>query len=243
MNISLKDYINVLAKCILFRDIKESEIISVTELLCAYAKVCGHNEIIIRQDEIIDKFGIVLKGSVTAIRYTASGNGVVTAKHGISSVFGEILACHSGQPSPVNVTADADSVIMFINYSDIFKENTLKTPCCVTLIKNLASLMAQQYFSLERKLRYLSIQSIRQRITEYLADCCSLNGGSKYTFTIPYDREGMAQYLNINRSALSRELSRMKNENLIDFNKNQFRISEELYSTSKHMSDDIPRLI
>ena len=222
-NNPVKKYIKELSECALFANVNENDIISFTEIIGAHTKLCGNGEIIIHQDELLDKFGIVLSGTVTAVRYNTSGGSTVIAKHTASSVFGELLACHSAQPSPVNVVAESDTVIMFISYSELFKDHVLCSKPGVAVFKNLASLMSAQYFRLEKKLRYMSIPSLRDRIIEFLIDCASTNAASDYTFSVPFDREGMAQYLNVNRSALSRELSKMKKEHIIDYNKNSFR--------------------
>ena len=122
-----------------------------------------------------------------------------------------------------------NTVIMFISYSELFKDHVLCSKPGVAVFKNLASLMSAQYFRLEKKLRYMSIPSLRDRIIEFLIDCASANAASDYTFSVPFDREGMAQYLNVNRSALSRELSKMKKEHIIDYNKNSFRFLGDFF--------------
>lgn len=217
------EYTHILSKCQLFANLTPSNIQNILTHISALIRVCNSKEIIINQEEPVDKLYIVLEGVITAERLYASGDISIIAQHKEGSVFGEILVCNAEQMSPVCVTASKGSVILQIEYSSIFSNNALNLQSYATFLKNMLHIMSLQYFNLEKKIRYLSIKSIRERISEFLNDCKS-NSDNQYIFSIPFDREGMAHYLNINRSALSRELSRMKNEGIIDFNKNQFRI-------------------
>ncbi len=216
-------YIDIASECPLFAGIEKSKTESLLNRLNASERKYKQGEALILQGEKIRYFGIILSGSVTAVRYSSDGSSDIRSRLLSKSVFGEILSSPSAPPSPVNVTANEDLSVLWIRNEMLFQPSILKTYEGVTLIRNFTNLMSGQYFTLERKVRYLTIPSLRARITEYLRDEAGTSSPDEY-FTIPFSREILADYLGVNRSALSRELSRMRAEKLIDYNKNKFRM-------------------
>ena len=128
-------------------------------------------------------------------------------------MFGDILI-FSDRPSPVTLTAVTESRVLWLGPVDLARVDP-------QLLKNLLSIIGNEYWALHQKIRYCAIVSLRKRIWTYLSDREKKAGEP---FLLPLDRNGMAAYLNADRSALSRELSRMRKDGILEYHKNRFRL-------------------
>lgn len=168
------------------------------------------------------EFGVVLKGSVYAERVDFSGDRTVSGSVGAGGVFGEILASGLGRPSPVVVRAAENCAVLLFDY------NRVSATCdhnCIdhrAIIKNLFRVIGRQFFDMADRLYCMGKRSLRGKITAYLS-LCAANARNK-TFKTGLTRDALADYLGADRSALSRELSRMKREGLIDYWRDSFKI-------------------
>lgn len=136
-------------------------------------------------------------------------------------LFGETFACMGQKVMPVSVVALENCEVLFLDISRIVR--TCKTACPFhqKLIANLLKIMAEKNAVLNQKMSYITHKTIRSRLEAYFYDIMERNGS--YEFTIPYNRSEMADYLCIDRSALSRELSHMKNDGMIDYDGKNFQ--------------------
>lgn len=166
--------------------------------------------------------GIVISGSLEAVKYSSDGVKNIISIFFPSSIFSDILPFSKSSISPVTITATEDSKVLFLEYKRMI------SPCFNAcgkhsmLIENLLRTISSKYFDLNKKIEYLSTPSLRGKISKYLKDTMKSTGSA--TFNIPLDRSSLADYLNADRSALSRELSRMKNDGIIQYYKNSFKI-------------------
>lgn len=212
----------VLEKANLFKNIERTDLISLLTCLQAVTKKYKKNSFIQRAGDPISYIGIVLKGSVEVIQEDALGRKTILTSIGKSGIFGEAVVTAQIAESPVSVSASEETVICFLNY------NAMVTTCgnsCMfhtRLIQNMLEIMAMKAILLSRKLNYVLMKSIRDKVMVYLLD--EYQQKAKKVVTIPYNREELAAYLSVDRSALSRELSRMKEEGLIRYRKNQFSL-------------------
>ena len=211
----------ILQTCSLFAGLTPPQIEKACGCFCKEQKTYAKNEIIMLEDDNPVPAGIVVSGQIEATRSYSDGKLDVVAHIGAGGMFGEILAAAGSEKSPVTLTAIETARVVFVDYKKLI------TPCgnlCdfhAKIIANLLRIIAVQYWDLNRKLRYLSAPSLREKILAFLSDFPQGEGGE---ITIPFDREKMASYLNADRSALSRELSRMKADRLIAYQKNKFRL-------------------
>lgn len=160
---------------------------------------------------------ILLKGKAHAVRYTSEGRQVDYALLNEGALYGYALAFTRAHQSPVTVFTDSDCQILYFSYEQLLSTNL---PAAKLLLQNLIEELSEGYFSLQQRLHYLTCDTLREKITSYLHDQCN---GSKDRFMIPLDRNALASYLYCDRSALCRELSRMKTEGIIWYKKNEFQ--------------------
>ena len=137
-------------------------------------------------------------------------------------LFGESYACAPGAPLTVSVIAAEDCEVLFINIAQAL---TMCTHVCafhVRLVNNLMHILAGKNLMLSRKIDHLSRRTTREKLLAYLSDQAEAQGGS--SFDIPFNRQELADYLSVDRSALSQVLSCMKREGLLDFQRSHFTL-------------------
>ena len=182
---------------------------------------CQEKSIILLAGDKPKHFGVVLTGQVLIIREDYDGNRSIIAVLTTGDVFAESLCFAGVEESPVTVIADVDSTIMLMDYKHILQ--TCQNACSYhrILIKNIIELIAGKNLMMQRHMDILSIKSIRARVMRYLESFASKHGCQ---ITIPLSREELANYLFVDRSALSHELAKMKKEGLIDHRKKKFML-------------------
>jgi CRP/FNR family transcriptional regulator, dissimilatory nitrate respiration regulator len=176
----------------------------------------------IREGDALSSIGIVLSGSVRVVRTAGDGSRVVLASFGPSSVFAESLVCAGIPESPVSVIAEEASDLLFMPYKRIISPCAESCSFHTRLIANLMRMIAGKNLLLNGKLDIMSKRTTREKVLAYLESERAKAGTDE--FEIPYDRHELADYLSVDRSALSRELSRMGAEGLVAFEGNRFRL-------------------
>lgn len=197
----------------LFAGLTEEEIATQSDALRGQRSRAERGETLLRQGEQTERCGILLEGVLQGYRIEEDGTFSVVSTLSPGMMFGEILM-FSDHPSPVTLTAMTDCRILYLGPFDLSHTHP-------RLIHNLFALIGSEYWALHQKIRYCSHLSLRKRILSYLRDH---ETEAKKPFSVPLDRNGMAAYLNADRSALSRELSRMKKEGILEYRKNRFRL-------------------
>lgn len=162
---------------------------------------------------------ILVQGKAHAVGYTADGREVDFAVLKDGDLFGDALALSLGHHSPVSIYAESDCVVAMFPYRLLLES---RHPCAYIVLKNLAGEVAEKFFAMQQRVRYITQPSLRDKIMAYLEDC-HLSAGSD-SFSIPFDRKNLASFLCCDRSALCRELTVLKSEGLIDYKKNLFYI-------------------
>ncbi len=206
----------------LFAGIQPEEKESILKCLSAVEKKYEKGDVVFLAGTEIHSMGFVLSGSVEISRDDFWGNRQVLGHAGSGELFGEAYACMPGEALMVNVEAAEQSRILFLNIGKILN---VCTPACShhnRLIHNLLYIMATKNLTLTRKIDHMGQRSIREKVMAYLS--FESERQKKQTFTIPYNRQQLADYLAVDRSALSAELSRMKKDGLIRFEKNCFQL-------------------
>ena len=208
---------DILSKNILFRGMSARE----TEMILASAshteKSYGPREVIVHQGDIIENIGILLEGSAVGKKYTPEGEEIVVSHIGVNNIFGDVLSGAIGFSSPVTVQATHHCRVLFINYQQLlFSDN----PATHKVLQNIIQNISRKYFAQNKRMDILMLKSVRSKILSYLEWQKAVHG--KNEFDIDLDRRLLADFLGVERSALSRELSRMKKEGLIDCHKNHF---------------------
>ena len=222
MNIE-KNYIESLGKNPLFKDVSGDEIMTMLDCLGAIKKTYGKNEYVLHSETQDEKMGIVLDGSVHVVKEDYWGNRTILSKAGPGELFGESFPWSDSEPLPVSVIARVPSKILFINYNRLTTTCTRACPYHTKLVANMLHILVERNIQLTQKIDLLVQRSTRDKLLSYLsAQAMLLNGNSFY---IPFNRQELADYLAVERSAMSKELSRMKEEGLLDYRKNWFRLN------------------
>lgn len=215
---------NVLMHSKLFQGIKEEEIESMLTCLSARTVDYRKNDFMIHHGETIQNLGVVVSGSVLVIKEDYWGNRTILSELAAGDIFAEAYACLSFVPAEIGVVASKDTTVMFF---DIQKILTVCSSACVfhtRLVENLLRVLAGKNLELTKKMECLSKRTIRDRLLSYLSTE-RLKADSS-TFEIPFDRQQLADYLSVDRSALSREIGKLSAEGVISCWKNQFTLTE-----------------
>lgn len=171
----------------------------------------------------VTDIGIVLYGTVQIENNDLWGNKNIISLAHTGEVFAEAYACVPGEPMMVSVVAAERAEILFLRAAPLLDEQA--PPAVQRLVRNLLSVSAQKNLILSRRMFHISAKTIRGRLQSYLSDQAARRG--RQEFDIPFDRQQLADYLGVDRSALSAELGRMQREGLLRVRKNHFVLSAE----------------
>ncbi|RRD95488.1 Crp/Fnr family transcriptional regulator [Clostridiales bacterium COT073_COT-073] len=213
---------NFLAKVPLFRGILPQEIEAMKDCLHLFEKKYKKNDVIYYAGDSIRTLGIILSGNVSIEHDDIWGNKSILDNIGPGQVFAETYACVPEAPLMVSVIADSDCSILFIDVAHILQMCTKSCNYHSKLIRNLLIISAQKNLNLSRRIFHTSAKSIRGRLSSYLSYQATKQGS--YTFLIPFNRQQLADYLSVDRSALSNEISKMQKDGILKVSKNQFTI-------------------
>jgi CRP-like cAMP-binding protein len=166
--------------------------------------------------------GVLLEGELTATRLDPSGKRFMVAHHCAGSVYGDILSLNPENKSPVTITAFTDVAVLTLPFEGILNRCGRNCACHETLRRNLLRTASLKYFELFDRLACVLRPTLREKLLFYFERTANKTGAR--TFNIPFDRAALAEYLNAERSALSRELSSMKRDGFIDYYKNTFKL-------------------
>ena len=168
--------------------------------------------------------GLVLEGAITASKPLADGSTVVMARMGPGGVFSHVLAGGRSR-SPVNVYPAEACLALYLPCEALLRPCAALHSAHLKLLQNWLETISDKYFALDRRVELLICKSLRARISLWLLDEAHRAGSD--TFTTPLTRAGLAEYLNCDRSALSRELSRMQHDGLIETWRSSFKLLDK----------------
>lgn len=217
-------WISVLTKCALFEGISPEDLNIV--LTCLNPKVAGYDkhEALNVTGERLSGLGIVLAGEVVVAKENAAGNRVIMAVNGPGEMFGEIAAFSDDRVWPASVVARSACTVMLLPAGKIVGNCERSCVSHKLLISNMLSIVSNKALMLTRKVEYLAIRSLRAKICTFLLEQFRRTG--KETFMMPLKRNELADFLNVSRPSLSREMSRMRDEGVIDFHRDSIKIIE-----------------
>lgn len=215
-------YMEILLRVPLFKGVAVNQLEELLVCLEATAHLYHKNETIFFPGDPVRSIGIVCTGAVQVAREDFTGNRTILALLGAGELFGEAFVCSGADTYPVIVTAVELSEVIMIDYRKII--TTCPTVCShhALMIENMMWVLAQKNILLNRKIEVLSARGTRKKLITYLAGQAQMAGSKQ--FTLEFDRQQMADYLCVDRSAMSAELSKMQKEGLIAFHKNRFEI-------------------
>lgn len=214
--------IHLLAGTRLFQGIREHEIEAMLTCLSAEERTYGKDAYIYRAGDVTGRLGVVMEGAVNIIKDDVWGNRKIIENIGGGRIFGETYACLKGEPLMVDVQASERSRILFMDVNRILTTCSSSCDFHNRLIRSLMYVLAGKNLMLTKKMDIITPKSLRERVMVYLSQE-SVKQGCR-TVTVPFNRQQMADYLSVDRSALSAELSRMQRDGVISYEKNRFTI-------------------
>lgn len=216
----MEKYFDILRKCPLFFHIDDERLLKL--LICFGAKVelFHKNCTIINEGTPARSIGIVLSGTAQILQIDYSGNRNIIAKLTPSETFGEAFACAEISSIPVTIVANESCEIMLIDCSHILHTCSNNCGFHQQLIFNLMKDLATKNISFHQKIKITSKRSTREKLMTYLMFQAKEHGSSQ--FDIPFDRQELADYLEVDRSGLSAEISKLRKEGILESRKNHF---------------------
>ena len=179
-------------------------------------------EVVHFEAENIRHIGILLSGTVDMVKEDIWGSRTLLLRVRKNEMFGETFACGEDNSSLVTFSVSEDAKILFLPFDRVMHSCTMACRFHHQLIENMVHIIAKKNRDLMRKVEVVSRRTIREKLLAYLS-LQAQEQGNRY-IEIPFGRLELAEYLCVDRSALTRELAKMKDEGLIDYDKNCFRI-------------------
>lgn len=213
--------LTILSRTSLFRGIPLTDLPTLLIGLHPTRRRFGKGEILVQCGESCSCLGILMSGQLEAWRPLPDGSRIPTAQMGPGGVFGDVLA-GTGLKSPVTVQMTEPGEVLFFAYEHLLTSNPACPAASRQLLRNLMGSVGSKYFALMDRVELLTLKSLRSKICAYLLQYARQVGAD--TFSVPHSRASMAEYLGCERSALSRELSRMQKEGLIQTYKSSFKL-------------------
>lgn len=217
----MKKYLEILRNCKLFENIADENLLAMLSCLGAEVRSYTKNQNIFTEGERASHMGILLSGTAQIIRVDFYGNRSIVTNIEPPQLFGESFACTETKSIPVNVIAEKDCEVMRI------ESRKMLHPCCNVcefhsrMIFNLMKEIAAKNMLLNQKIEIISRRTTREKLMTYLLIQAKKHGSS---FTIPYDRQELADFLEVDRSGLSAEISKLRKENAIECKRNFFKL-------------------
>lgn len=207
----------------LFTGMKREEAEAALKRCQAALSTYRKGERILRAGERISRSGIVVSGMVHIIREDFWGNKSILSEAGAGQLFGEVYALLETEPLSVSVEAVQDTEVLFLELNRLFAGQE-DTPEGLRLASNLMRVLAAKNLMLSRKIEHISGRTTRERLISYLSWQSGRCGSS--SFEIPFNRQQLADYLCVDRSAMSYVLCKLRDEGILEFEKNKFVLKE-----------------
>lgn len=225
-----RQYLTILENSPLFAGIGEKDIQLLLERLIVSESVYQKGEWILTAGSPLSSAGIVLYGRVHIVREDFWGNKSILAEIGEGELFGETYALIGTEPLAVSAEAMEETRALFFNIRELLKQgNRAVGQADFRLLQNMLCVLAEKNIVLSQKIEHISKKAIREKLLSYLSWQSERSKGP--SFEIPFNRQQLADYLCVDRSALSSVLSRLRDEGVVDFNKNRFvlKMGEETH--------------
>ncbi|MBR3785077.1 MAG: Crp/Fnr family transcriptional regulator [Firmicutes bacterium] len=218
----MRNFINIIKECPLFQGIKEEELSAILGCLGARRLFFDKGRYIFSEGDPAKQIGIVLSGSVQVSRDDYYGNRTLMSRLEPGDLFGESFAFAGVETLPVSVTASAACDVMLIDSSRIISPCSNACGFHTKLIFNLLQIMARKNLGFHQKIEITSKRTTREKLMAYLLAQAKMHQSD--SFEIPFDRQTLADYLEVDRSGLSAEISKLRKEGVLECYRNKFTL-------------------
>lgn len=217
-----KDHLLQLQQTALFRGVDADSIAGMLDCLQAQTRTYKKGEAVFRQGEQLSQIAVVLEGKLHIQSDDYWGNHTIIADLAPGDLFGEAYIAPASGPMLADVVCVSDSVVALFQARRMLTVCTNACPFHSLVVQNLFYVLADKNRILMQKLSLLSTRTTRAKLTSYLT-AESVRAGSS-SFSIPFNRQQLADYLSVDRSAMSAELSKMRDEGLLEFDRDRFTL-------------------
>lgn len=218
----MQEFFSILCECPMFKDVESPNLLGMLKCLGGEKREYKKGEVIFAEGSSAGLVGIVLKGNVQITRTDYYGNRSIVAEIGVPQLFGETFACADVRQLPVDVIAASDTVALLMDAKRIV--NTCSNSCEFhrRIIFNLLKIVSQKNLKFHQKIEITSQRTTREKLMTYLM--LQAKEKQSNTFEIPFDRQELADYLEVDRSGLSAEISKLRKEGILECEKNRFTL-------------------
>lgn len=213
---------DILEICPLFAGISRQELGALLDCLGARRTEVKKGQVILAEGAPAQFVGIVLEGRVQIEKVDYYGNRSILTQAGPGELFAESFACADAAEMPVSAIATEDGAVMLIQRTRITTGCSNACGFHSRLIANLLKIVSQRNLQLSQKIEITGKRTTREKLMAYLVGQAKYHGSD--SFTIPFDRQALADYLQVERSAMSAEISKLRREGILESHKNHFRL-------------------
>ena len=218
----MEKFVPVLKKTKLFSGVGEDEILSMLSCLGARLRAFKKGEYVLRQGERLDDILVLAEGSLHIQRDDYWGSRSILGQIGVGEIFGEAYVAPESGTLLNDVIAVENSSVFFFDAKRVITTCSSACRFHTMVVQNLFFAISEKNRSLVRKLDHMSRRTTREKLIAYLSEEAKKQN-SPY-ITIPFNRQQLADYLSVDRSAMSNELCRLRDDGLLEFEKNRFRL-------------------
>lgn len=218
----MKKYIPILKRTRLFGGVGEEEIASL--LSCLGARLCSYQkgQFLWRQGEHLTEIFLLAQGALHIQRDDYWGNRSILGQIAVGEMFGEAYLAPNSEALQNDVVAVEDSVTIFFDVKRILTTCPSACPFHTRVVQNMFYALSEKTQDLVQKLGHMSCRSTREKLLSFLSEQAKKHQSA--SFAIPFNRQQLADFLSVDRSAMSNELCKMRNEGLLEFEKNHFKL-------------------
>ncbi len=216
----MKNFLKTIKNAAVFSGVSDDEIESMLKCLGAKQETFAKSQYILREGDTPDSLGLLLSGNALIIQEDFWGNRNIIGKVSPSGLFAEAFACSPGAVMNIAVIAQEDCTVLWLGVGKILA--TCPSACShhSRMVRNLLSELAAKNLRLNEKLTHMGKRTTREKVLSYLS--AEAQKQNSREFDIVFNRQQLADYLSVERSALSAELSKLRTEGMIIYNKNHF---------------------
>lgn len=221
----MKELLPFLNKVNLFRGINPEELSGILHCLNARKTSYKKQDVILLEGQSVTSVGIVLSGKVQIIKEDFTGNRNIMAEIAPGNLFAEAYSCVQTENLPLTVLSVTESEVLWVDYRRIVTTCSSACKFHTKLIENMLAILASKNILLSQKIGHISKRTTREKLLAYLSDQAAKRGTNE--FDIPFNRQELADYLCVDRSAMSNELCKLEDEGVLKFHLKHFKLIKE----------------
>lgn len=218
----MQTYLPMLRHCALFQSMSEEDILHIAHCMDLTPRTYRPDSYLFLLGDIVNSVGIILDGEVEIVKESITGGRHIIAILTTSDLFGEGIVCTSTRRSPVIARTRTSATICFLPFERLLSTCGRACGFHTRLIHNMMLILGEKNLLLNRKIDLLTLKGMREKLATYLITYSNQVHATK--FYLPFNRNDLAEFLNVSRTSMCRELGRMKEEGLIDYHRNEVRL-------------------